>query len=369
MKDFSLLFLSTFDYPSRYAHALQGIAMARAFARALPGRFLFLINTAVTPELLADIPYRRLFGRFGRRIKKLGLRRLLLMPIVCIRLATSSWSVVYTTDPGLYGFAAWLKRLFGVRVVVECHGPLSLPQARALKKADAAIFVTEGLKKNWGTSDARSHVLSNAVDVSLFSQVQDDMQNLRTELALPGGFLVGYVGRFEPLGLDKGLRLMIDAVTEFEDDVHVLLVGGSKSEVIEYESYVREKKLTERVTIVGHVASRLVPRYMKACDVLAYVPERNQFTEEETSPMKVFEYFASGRPVILSDTNAFREITNEDEVVFIEPERTQYVGAVNAMRANPLTYQERAARALASVAKNTWDARVARVVQLIEDVV
>ncbi len=155
-----LIFVSTFDYPTRFAHALHGLHMARAFAAEPGDSFLYIVNTAVNPAELSGIRYRRLFGRFGRRIKKLRLRRVLTpISLLWFFITNPMWreGIVVTTDPVLFPTLVFLKKIFGFSFVCECHGALTSGQGASIAAhADAIFFVTASLKTtSW--RDIRRH--------------------------------------------------------------------------------------------------------------------------------------------------------------------------------------------------------------------
>src|SRR3989344_3778924 len=368
MKGKRFVFVSSFGYPSRFAHALHGLHMARVFSKRFADRFLFFVNVAEAGAL-EDVPHRLLFGQLGRSIKKLRLRRIFLPFVLAFFFFRNrSWrgpnTILYTTDPALFGLCAWLKRLFGLSLVVECHGTLTPRQVRVLDKVDLAVFVTEGLRSEYVASARKAITVPNAVDMAAFSAVQDDKHALREKLGLPrDATLVGYIGRFEPLGYDKGLRLMFDALAELSS-VRMVLVGGAKKEVEAYEKYARERRIDARVRIVGHVDPVRVPEYAKACDILAYVPsEKNEFFGRQTSPMKLFEYMAAGRPIVVSDTPAMREVLGPDEAFFVEQGSLQaFTDAIRAIHDDPKEAERRAQTALKHVQTNTWEQRVQRIV-------
>lgn len=377
MKIERVIFLSAFDYPSRYAHALHGLHMARALANMFGSHFIFFVNTAVDTNVLTGVRYQLLFGAFGRRIKKMRLRRVL-VPISFLWSCYlhSEWrgvkTVLYVTDPVLYSVARTAKRFFGFSVVAECHGSISDSQMRSLSAADKIVSVTEGLKNDilqkYPLREKDILVVPNAVDIRVFENVTSDRRALRKELDLPECFLVGYIGRFEPLGYDKGLRFMIDTLQNLPVHVHLLLVGGTKNEVERYRGIVDEVSVQERVHIVGHVEQHLVPRYAKACDVLAYVPtESNVFFERETSPMKIFEYMAAQRPIVISDMPALRTILPTEAVYVISPgSRSDFTDTLRNIWTDTNKAQHRAQAAFKLALHNTWEKRAGVIVHTLE---
>lgn len=359
-----ILFVSAFDYPTRYAHARHGLEMARAYHALFGADFLFLVNTAVEG---LPIPFVRLFGPFGRRIKKLRLRRVLIpIRLFLYFMFRPTSRVVITSDPAFFAVLGFQKRLFGFQLVVECHGPLTSSQEHALNRVDLAVFTTTWLRDRYAThTNLRSLVVPNAVDLDAFLEIQEDVESLRAKHQLPSQiFIIGYIGRFEPLNVDKGLRFLIDAL-DLLPDVHLLLLGGAKHEISAYQEYAHEKGLESRVHIRGHVSADIVPEYAKACDLLAYVPaDATNFFEHETSPMKLFEYMAAKRAIIVSDTPALREVLDETSAFFIQPGSTDdFVRAVEAARANGASGRVEAA--FAKVKENTWKHRATRIAEAL----
>ena len=356
-----VVFISAFDYPTKYAHARHGLEMARAYHAIYGDDFTFVINTTTVP---LPVPYVRLFGPFGRRIKLLRLRRALIpIRLFFFFLVNPAHSVV-VTDAVLFAPLVHFRRFFKYRLVCECHGSLSDRQAQALQAADLAVFTTKWLFDKYATAHTPAVIAPNAVDLAAFQCTIASRTELRSDLGLPDGFMIGYLGRFEPLKKDKGLRFLIDVMVSMQD-VQLLLVGGSRQEIPTYEAYAVEQGVRDRVHFVTHVDAARIPKYAKACDALAYVPtERSQFFEHETSPMKVFEYMAAECPIILSDTRALREILDDEAAFFIQPgSRDEFMQAVDVIRRGE--GEARARIAFEKVQGNTWLSRAKRIVETL----
>ena len=58
---------------------------------------------------------------------------------------------------------------------------------------------------------------------------------------------------------------------------------------------------------------------MKAFNVCAMPFPRNEHYAYHMSPLKLFEYMASKRPIVASDLPSIREILNEESAILVEP--------------------------------------------------
>lgn len=361
-----VVFVSTFDYPTRFAHARHGLEMAKAYEKLCDGRSVFLVNTALEP---LPVRHTRLFGPFGRRVKKFRLRRLLL-PVSLLgyflMFKVGRGTLIVTTDPKIGRLLMPFKRIFGFRCIIELHGIPDDTTLGAVQGADALIVPAEGIRsamvQRRPELTLRMRVVPNAVDVAAFDAVRDDHHALRRELGLPDApVLIGYIGRFEPRGEDKGLRLMINALRELPE-ARLALIGGTKQETAAYEDHARNAGVANRVIIVPFVDAALVPKYAKACDILAYVPPSSSFTETETSPMKLYEYMAAQRPLIVSDTTALRAIVGPDSAYLIPPgDRAAYQEAVREILRDASSASAHATSAYEAVKGNTWEARAKQI--------
>jgi glycosyltransferase involved in cell wall biosynthesis len=104
-----------------------------------------------------------------------------------------------------------------------------------------------------------------------------------------------------------------------------------------------------------------------ACDVLMMPHERRVSASgggdiaRFTSPMKMFEYLASGRAILASDLPVFREVLNENNAVLIAPEDIDaWNGALRVLEINEDKRRTLGNRARSDAARYTWVERARR---------
>lgn len=373
-----IIFFTTFDYPTRFAHPVHGLEMATAFQAILKEDFLFIINTIKDSSLLEGINFITPFGKKARLIKKMHLRFVayfIWLPLFFIK--NKRWNsyqtIVFLNDPMLVIIAVLFKNFFRYKVVFECHGLYAGWQNFFIFHfSDKIIVLTKNLADKILTTyphlKNKNIVLSNAVDVSRFINEEDDKKKLREFLSLPlEAIIIGYTGRLKPLDMDKGAYLIIESLLKLPVNVQALFVGGTKKEIAEYSLFTDNLQLSERVHFVEHIDKNEIPKFTKACDILAYVPKGdNLFFQRETSPMKLFEYMSSNRPIITSDLPTTREILNESSTFFVVAgDQFDFVKKVEYILDNPLEASSKSDVALNEVRYNTWVNRAKKIVDFV----
>jgi len=85
------------------------------------------------------------------------------------------------------------------------------------------------------------------------------------------------------------------------------------------------------------------------------------------SPLKLFEYMASGCPIIASDLPALREILNDKNALFFKPgDASGLARAVKMIKSSQMLGYHLSQQALADVKNYTWKARVEKILNFIQ---
>ena len=129
---------------------------------------------------------------------------------------------------------------------------------------------------------------------------------MRRKLGLEHEHIVGYVGRFVA---EKGLRVLLDALTRMPSSVHAVLIGSGPLRE-EMEARGNSGELRERVHVLGTKPAAELTEYMNCFDALA-LPSLTTPQWKEQYGRVIGEAMACGVPVVGSDSGAIPEVIGE----------------------------------------------------------
>lgn len=212
-------------------------------------------------------------------------------------------------------------------------------------------------------------VEGDAVDLDRFNSLLST-KKAKHHFNLPeDAKVIGYVGSFVTRDkLEKGAQILIDALVSLRksgENVHGFFVGGPVYWADRYRKIALAKGLTDNdITFHGVVPSKVVPDAISACDVCVYpAPEpKNVFFKRDTSPLKLYEYFAVGTPVVCADIPPLHGLITKDIAKLIHPGSVSSLSAgIANVLAHPADARKRSAAAKKFVANHTWEKRMQRI--------
>ncbi|MBM3334613.1 glycosyltransferase, partial [Candidatus Sumerlaeota bacterium] len=174
-----------------------------------------------------------------------------------------------------------------------------------VRKCDAIVASSTRIARSFieghGVAPEKVVVALDGVDTEMFHPRFAD-PNLKSELGLPRDcVLIAFVGLLEP---HQGIDVMLEAfghVAQQFPKAHLLVMGYPRVE--EYRSKAEKPGLSGRVVFTGRMDYLRLPRFLASADIgIAPKLDRNE------SNGKVYNYMASGLPVVAFDTDVNREI-------------------------------------------------------------
>ena len=134
-----------------------------------------------------------------------------------------------------------------------------------------------------------------------------------------------------------------------------------------FKKFVKKNNL-EKLLVLGHKEYSQIPFYLKAADCLILTGTQNYETSKSyTSPMKMFEYMASNRPIVASELPSFKEILNENNCIFVEPDNLESmaIGIQKALNDSVLS-ESISNQAYQDVQKYSWNDRAKAILEFIK---
>ena len=377
-----IIYITNNRVPSEKAHSFQVIKMCEAFSNAgvevelwIPRRFnkvkespfdyynlkkIFKIRKIF---VIDAIPLSKYLGRFANLIESISFAIFAFIAACRIK-----FDFIYSRDQ----FVCWFLSFSRKKFVYEIH---SFPKNVSLykkmwKKTHKIIAITQGLKDlliNHRIDGGKILVASDAVELADFYVITQAKEELKIELNLPKDFIVGYVGKFKTLEMEKGIATMIEALSLLDKETKMVFVGGEDSEIKDYKILANRFNVMTQCVFIGYESHIKAIKYMKAADVLVIPFPNKPHYAFYASPLKLFEYMASGRPIIASDLPALREVLNDKNALFFRPEDiTDLARAVKMLKSSPMLGYHLSRQALADVKEYTWGKRAKKILEFIK---
>ena len=146
------------------------------------------------------------------------------------------------------------------------------------------------------------------------TEAQEKGRQHRQALGLENAFIVFYHGTMIPnRGLDH-LLLAFDEIRSELPDAHLVYLGGGPARA-GLEQMTDKLDCRDRVHFFGSVPHSEVRSYVEMADIGA-VPLPDRMEWRVSSPIKLMEYLALGKAVILSDIEAHRDVVGERPLAF-----------------------------------------------------
>lgn len=371
-----IIYIAHARMPTERAHGIQIVKMGEALLEA--GADLELVVPSRgrgSPKdfygLSRPLPLRRLpalplyrLGRFGYALGALSFMLSYSIYLLRKRL-TGEKFVGYTIDMDQFSFLA--VALICPVFFIEIHDAKKRGWLfdYVFKKAEGVITINSIIKKKicgrFGLPAEKVLVFPNGIDLRQFGG-EVPQRHAREKLGLPPERkIVIYTGSF--IGW-KGMNITIESASALPG-ILFWFVGGTEEE---FKKVSGARELPPNMRFAGRRPYAEMPIWHAAADCFIVLgTKQSEYSYYHTSPMKLFEYLPSGRPIVASGTPAIRDVVSEREVYFYQPDNaSDLAGRIREALSNSKLSGRKSAAASEKAREYSWDERGLDVLDFIK---
>jgi glycosyltransferase involved in cell wall biosynthesis len=375
-------YLANVRIPTEKAHGLQIMKMCQAFLRA--GNEVDLIVAKRPNHLYEGVNE---FDHYGIKERFL-IQRLRLIDMVeagrswkgmsviiqnstfalsaFLYLVSRKQDIIYSRDQ----FSAFLLAPFKKNIVLEMH---TFPNkwlglyGWLFVKVKKIVAITEHLKRDiadLGVKADKIIVAPDGVDLDEFV-IKIDKNNIRQKLGLPiSNKIILYAGHMYDW---KGVYTLAEAALFIKTECKIYLIGGMEYDINKLKEFIAQNNLPN-ISFVGLQPPNQIPLYLTAADCLVLPNSgKRKISRLYTSPIKLFEYMASGVPIVASKLPSIEEILNKENSILVEPDHPKALAAgIDEVFSDNRKTGARAERARQEVEMYTWQHRVTNILDFID---
>jgi glycosyltransferase involved in cell wall biosynthesis len=393
-----IMILADIRFPLERANGVQIVKTAAALARA-GSRVRLVVRRSdprPTPEVLALFGVEPHPGLEVRRLRVLHRRGSFILPrgSFLARAAAAGLAArrrgatVFTRDLQLADLLLRLPAGGRGRVVYEAHAVestmylergtlygtsetadegkaarIARREERVWKRAAGFVATTAGIRDAFAERHGPRRgvrVVPNGCDVTPLRAFPG--------LAHENPPRVLYAGQLYPW---KGVDVLVEAVATVPG-ARLVILGGIEGEADtrRIRDLVEARGLGGRTEMTGPVPQARVADALGRAAVVVAPFLRAGMTERHTSPLKIFEAMAAGRPIVASDLPSSREVLSDGENALLVPpgDVSALAGALRRVLADGDLARRLAGAAWEAAPRYSWDARARALRELFAEV-
>jgi len=245
------------------------------------------------------------------------------------------------------------------QIFYESH-KFSKPIVKILSKIDGLIVINQYLNTLYKEYDIKQvFTAHDGVNIEEYADISKYKftPNKKEYIILYTGSLFSW----------KGVNTLVDCIKYLPKNFNLVCVGGSGKYLSDFKSYVDKTSESNRIKVIAHVSKKALLEYTESADVLVLPNSAKDKMSLYTSPIKLFEYMASNRPIVASNLSSITEILSNKNSFLFEPDNAKDL-AENIQKAISLDCSKFVSQACKDVESCTWEKRAYNIKGFIQSI-
>jgi|GEM_PF-5753149 len=356
MKDYASL--TTISYPSQYANRIHVFNMCLSFQKMGVETCLYCNSYDG-----ADTKFK---------IREVKSSKLLVIAWKLAKMVPETQQFAYCREPRLF-FCFFVFRTLLLRrhpmyifEILDIHEVLidKWTTVFAVNIAHLVIAITPPLGKYVKTLQyKKSNIIVSPDGVNIDQVNKAIPKDLYTSIGISNMNPVAlYSGSLQKW---KGVDTILGAA-ELAPDINFVIVGGKEDEIA-----FLKKTSPKNIFFTGYVKSEEVFSYTKSANILLLPNKKTlEVSVFYTSPLKLFEYMATGKPIVFSNLPAMREILQDgiNGFAFESEDNIDLVKVIREVLKDTQVAKKIASRSLEQSRDYSWDNRVKSIISKVNQI-
>jgi glycosyltransferase involved in cell wall biosynthesis len=255
-------------------------------------------------------------------------------------------SRIFFKVPYIYDLDSWLSDQLLAKLVFlrPLRSFFEIFEKMAVRYSIGVIPVCLALEQKIRTFDTEKPLL-RLEDISLLQEKDTGRYDSLKERLGYQGKLIMYVGNMEKY---QGIDLLLKAFSILEAkiiDCSLVCIGGTAEDICKYTAQVQLLDISGRVFFIGPRPVSDLGMYLQQADVLV-----SPRTEGENTPMKIYSYMDSGRPILATRIMSHTQVLDTGNATLVEPEPASMAEGLSEALSDSRTAFQRAQQAKLKVA-------------------
>jgi glycosyltransferase involved in cell wall biosynthesis len=301
------------------------------------------------------------------------------------RLLVKRYDVIHSNEEAAF-FGMFLAWIFQTRHLYDMHSQLSkqleksdfgnmsfivkifkLLEKMVLKTCDAVITVGPDLEAYVKSvkPDINVTMIENIALHAYESQVlPETVEQLRQSLNLDGRLPIIYTGTYERYqGLDMALDCVKLVTKQFPNAIFIF-VGAKNKQAWEWTEKALAMDLVDHTLFLDVVPPEESMVFLAYASVLL-----SPRLDGTTTPLKIYSYLYSGKPIVATNINAHTQVLDEDTAVLVEPNKEAFAEGIIRVLKDP-ELAERLGKNANQYAREKFDFKtyMAKVFEIYDDI-
>lgn len=246
----------------------------------------------------------------------------IMLPMAAWRLWRGNFDLVIAVEEAAF-LALVLKPVFGVPYIYDVDssipeqlndkftlpgwltGLLSRAEARAARGAVGAITCCRALE-DLVKSYAPELPVQTLEDVTLIARATTPPDDCSFDEPV-----IMYIGNLESY---QGVDLLIRGFARAEGPGRLVIIGGTRKHIDDLGKIAAKVGVADRVSFLGPRPVERIGDYLSQADIVV-----SPRTQGRNTPMKVYSYLDSGRPLLATRLPTHTQVLDDDIALLVEP--------------------------------------------------